>query len=469
MARSYQAVVIGGGPGGYVTAIRLGQLGVKAAMIEREYVGGVCLNWGCIPSKAVIHVSHLKSHLEVDGPEIGLTASGLSLDLEKTRVWKNKIVKKLTSGVRQLVKTNDTEIVEGEATFAGPGRLRVRRKDGEEEEIGYEQCVIATGARPIEIPGLEYDGDVVWSAREAVDLPEIPKRLTVIGGGIIGLELGTAYAKLGSEVTVVEMLDRLLTGVDRDLVQVVERRLKKLGVRIVTGGMARSLERRKKGGHVLTVGTDKGEERLEPDRVLVAVGFRPNRDRLALEKVGVHVAGSGAIPVDETMQTNVDGVYAIGDVTGGPFLAHRAFKQGETVAEVIAGEPAAYDIAALPAAIFTDPEIATTGLSEEEARRAGHEVKIGKFMLSANGRALGTAETQGFAKAVVDAESGALLGLHIVAAGASELVSEGTLGIEMGALADDLGLTIHPHPTFSEAVHEATLAALGKAIHMLNR
>lgn len=468
MARHFEAVVIGGGPGGYVAAIRLGQLGVKAAMIEREYVGGVCLNWGCIPSKALIHVSHLKSHLELDGPDIGLTATGLTLDIDKTRAWKDKVVGKLTGGVRQLVKGNGTEIVEGEARFAGPGRLVVRTKDGE-EEIGFEKAIVATGAKTIEVPGFEFDGDVVWSAREAVDLPEIPRRLTVIGGGVIGLELGTVYAKLGSEVTVVEMLDGLLTGVDRDLVQVVERRLKKLGVKVMTKTMAQSLERRKKGGHVLTLRGPKGEDRLETDRVLVAVGFRPNSRELGLEALGVNTGQGGAILVDETQQTNVEGIYAIGDVTGGPFLAHRAFKQGEVAAEHVAGEPAAYDVAALPAAIFTDPEIATTGMTEEEAKRAGYEVKTGKFLFAANGRALGTAETQGFVKAVVDAETGALLGLHIVGAGASDLVSEGTLGVEVGALAEDLGLTVHPHPTLSEAVQEAVLGALGQAVHALNR
>ena len=468
MARSYQAVVVGGGPGGYVAAIRLGQLGVKAAVIERETVGGVCLNWGCIPSKALIHVAHTVSHLKEDGGTFGVSATGVKVDIDQTRKWKDGIVKKLTGGVAQLIKGNGTELIEGEATFKGKGRLEVKAADGSVEEITYEQCIVATGARVIEIPGFEIDGKDVWSARQAVDLPEIPEKLTVIGGGVIGLELGTVYAKLGSEVTVVEMTGGLLPGTDRELVRIVERRLKKLGVKVMTDTKAKGLERGKKGLKV-TVTAKDGDETFDADKVLVAVGFKPNADRFGLETLGLQTGRGGAIVTDARMQTSVPGIYAIGDVTGAPFLAHRAFKQGEVAAEAIAGKASAYDVAALPAAVFTDPEIATTGMTEDEAKAAGYEVKIGKFMFAANGRALGTAEANGFVKTVVDADEGVILGVHIVGPNASELIGEGTLAIEMGAVAEDLGLTIHTHPTLSEALQEATLQAIGEAVHAMNK
>ncbi|RMG19399.1 MAG: dihydrolipoyl dehydrogenase [Deltaproteobacteria bacterium] len=462
MARAYQAVVVGGGPGGYVAGIRLGQLGVKAAVIEKARVGGVCLNWGCIPSKALIHVAKTYTSLG-HGEAFGLSAKDVKLDISKTRAWKDGIVAKLTGGVAQLLRAAGTEIIEGEADFAGPGVLTVKTAQ-DVEEVRYEQCIIAAGARPIEIPGFAFDGKTVWSAKQAVDLPEIPKRLVVIGGGIIGLELGTVYAKLGTAVTVVEMTDGILPGVDPELIRVVSRKLKKLGVEVLTGAKAKGFD-----GKAVTVESARGEQQIPAERVLVAVGFRPNSDRLSLAKIGVQTGKGGAIPVDERMQTNVPGVYAVGDITGAPYLAHRAFKQGEVAAEVIAGRPAAYDVLAMPSAIFTDPEIASTGMTEAEAKAAGHEVKVGKFMLAANGRALGTGETDGFVKAVVDAESGTLLGLQAVGVNASEIISEGTLGIEMGAVALDLGLTVHPHPSISEAVQEAVLAAIGEAIHAINR
>jgi dihydrolipoamide dehydrogenase len=467
MARSYDTVVVGGGPGGYVAAIKLGQLGVKAAVIERESrLGGVCLNWGCIPSKALIHVAHTVSHL-AEGEAFGVTATGVDVDIDKTRAWKDDVVGKLTGGVRQLVKAAGTEIIEGEATFRSKSSLEVKTKNGKAEEIRFERCIIAAGARPIEIPGFAYDGERVWSAKQAVDLPVIPKRLVVIGGGIIGLELGTVYAKLGTEVTVVEMLDDVLAGIDRDLVRVVERRLKQLGVKVLTKAKAKALDTQKKGLKV-TVEVGGEEQSIACDRVLVAVGFKPNSDRLNLEAAGVKAGKGGAIEVDETMQTNVPGIYAVGDITGAPFLAHRAFKMGEVAAEHAAGHKVAYDVKAMPAAIFTDPEIATTGLSETEAKAAGTPVKTGKFMFAANGRALGTHEAQGFVKAIIDEETGALLGAGIVGFGASEIISELTLGVEMGAVAEDVGLTIHPHPSMSEAVQEAALGALGQAIHAVN-
>ncbi|MDF1566171.1 MAG: dihydrolipoyl dehydrogenase [Deltaproteobacteria bacterium] len=463
MARSYQAVVIGGGPGGYVAAIRLAQLGLKTAVIEKEKMGGVCLNWGCVPSKALIHVAHTVSHL-AEAKKFGVSAEGVSVDVDETRAWKDKIVAKLTGGVAQLVKGNGGEIIEGEARFAGPGRLLVN-----DEEIHFEHCIIATGARPIAIPGFEVDGELIWGSRTATDLPRIPRHLVVIGGGVIGLELGTVYAKLGAKVTIVEMLDGLLPGIDPELTRVVERKLKKMKIDVKLETKASGLVRRDDGSAELTLAGPKGEEKLEADAILMAVGFRPNTEALELDKVGVQVDEKGAIVVDERLATTAAGIHAIGDVTGAPFLAHRAFKQGEVAAEAIAGHPEVWDVKALPAVVFTDPEIASTGLSEDAAKAAGHEVKTGKFHFLANGRALGSAETDGFVKVVVDAASEAVLGVQIVGAGASDLIAEGTLAVEMGAVADDVGLTVHAHPTLAEAVQEATMAAVGRAVHAINK
>jgi len=467
MARSFQAVVIGGGPGGYVAAIRLAQQGLSCAVIERESMGGVCLNWGCIPSKALIHVAHTVHHLG-EAESFGVKVGSVSVDIDTTRAWKDKIVTKLTGGVAKLVSAAGATIINGEAKFLGPSKLSVKDlSTGVEEEIQFEKCLIATGARPIEIPGFAFDGELVWSAREATNLPRIPKELVVIGGGIIGLELGTVYAKLGSKVTVVEMLEGLLPGTDPELTKYLQRRLKSLGVTVLTGTGAKALEQKKGQAEVLVSGP-KGEQRLSADAVLVAVGFRPNTATLGLESIGLVPGRGGAIEVDASMATSVPGIFAIGDVTGAPFLAHRAFKQGEVAAEAMAGKASVWDSAALPTVIYTDPEIASTGLTEASAKEQGLEVKVGKFHFAANGRALGMAESQGFVKVVVDASSELILGVQVVGPGASEMVGEATLGIEMAAVVDDLGLTIHAHPSLSEALQEATLAAVGRAVHTVS-
>ncbi len=467
MSRSYHTVVMGGGPAGYVAAIKLGQLGVKAAVIEKQGMGGVCLNWGCIPSKALIHVAQTVSHLST-AKSFGVTATGVKIDPDVTRAWKDEIVGKLTGGVRRLVKTAGCEIIAGKAAFSSDRSVEVESESGEIEEIRFERCIIATGARPIEIPGIEVDGELVWGAQHALDLPFIPERLLVIGGGVIGLELGTVYAKLGSKVTIVEMMEGLLPGIDRDLVRIVERRLKQLGVRTLTRSKAAGIERLD-GGLEVTVDTVGEREAIDCDRLLVATGFLPGSAGIGLEAAGVRTGEKGAITVDDSLQTNVAGIYAAGDVTGPPYLAHRASKMGEVAAEHAAGRNVTYEVRALPAAIFTDPEIAVTGLSLDEARASGREVKTGKFMLGANGRVLGAGESTGVVKTVVDAETGVLLGAGIAGLSASEIISELTLAIEMGASAERVGLTVHPHPTVSEAVQEASLAALGKAIHVMGK
>jgi dihydrolipoamide dehydrogenase len=471
----FDAVVIGAGPGGYPAAIRLGQLKVKTCIIEREYIGGVCLNVGCIPSKAVIHAAKTFEKLG-HTEDIGISvASKPTLDMKKMQTWKGGVVNKLTGGVRTLLKGNGVEIVEGTATLGKPGpdghRIIVKSAKGDQTIIA-KNVVIATGSRPLEIPGFKIDnGGRIIDSTGALALDAVPARMIVIGGGYIGLELGMVYAKFGSKVTVVEATPSLLGGMDKDCVAVVARKLKKLGVEVMLNTKATKWE--DKGDravlHVELEGKTGGGA-IDADTVLLSVGRRPNSENLGLDVAGVTVDKRGFIVADDQLRTNVPGIYAIGDVIGGMMLAHKATKEGEVVAEVIAGHKAAFDVRTIPAVVFTDPEIASTGLTEDEAKAKGHaQLKVGKFPFAALGRALSVNDTEGFVKVIADAKTGELLGVHIVANGASDLISEAALAIEMGAVADDLRLTIHPHPTLSEAVMEAAAVALGEAIHVINR
>ncbi len=466
--KSYDVIVIGGGPGGYVAAIRLGQLGLKTLVAEKEYMGGTCLNWGCIPSKALIYAAGLADRVR-HAQNMGISVSDLKLDVPVMQTWKGGIVKKLTSGVSSLVKSSGGQIVMGKARLTGAHTVLVDKNDGKSESfVARKGIVIATGASPIQIPGFEPDGEVVITAREAVSLQSAPRTLVLIGGGIIGMELGMMYQKLGAKVIVVEMLPRLLSGIDADLVQVVERKFKAAGGELLLGARAKGAKVAQ--GHATVEVEHEGAQRvLEADKVLVAVGFRPLSGELGLQDFGVKTDARGHIQVDDQLRTNVAGIYAIGDVTGAPYLAHRAMKQGEVVAEVIAGRKAACDYRAMPSAVFTDPEIATVGLSEEEAKQRGIAVKIGKFPLAASGRAMAMNETAGFVKTIVDADKDQLLGTGIVGAEASELIAEATLALEMCAYADDVALTVHTHPTLSESFNESVRHALKEAIHIVNK
>jgi dihydrolipoamide dehydrogenase len=463
-------VVIGSGPGGYVCGIRLGQLGVKTIVVEKESPGGVCLNVGCIPSKALIHAA--KTFEKLSKSEVmGIKVSGKpKVDMEQMQSWKDGIVKKLTGGVKQLLKANGTQFMVGTARLAkgsgGGHRVLVDSADGETTIIA-KNVVLATGSRPVVIPGFEVDQNKVLDSSGALALTKVPKRMVVIGGGYIGLELGTVYAKLGSEVTVVEALDSLLSGMDKDCVKVVARKLKKMGVDVKLTTRARG---GKKSGKAMTVMVEGkgGEETIDTDVVLVSVGRRPNSEDLGLDALGVKTE-RGFVPVDEKLSTNVPGIYAIGDLCGGMLLAHKASKEAEVVAEVIAGHNAAMDVRSIPAVVFTDPEVASSGMTEEEAIAAGHTLKVGKFPFAALGRAMSVNDTDGFAKVVADADSHEILGLHIVGNGASDLISEGALALEMGAELHDMSLTVHPHPTLSEALMEAAAAALGEAVHVINK
>ncbi|RLB49316.1 MAG: dihydrolipoyl dehydrogenase [Deltaproteobacteria bacterium] len=466
--KTYDVIVIGAGPGGYVAAIRCAQLGLKTLCIDKEYMGGVCLNWGCIPSKALIAASGLFEKIK-HAETVGITVSDVKMDVVKMQEWKAGIIKKLTGGVASLIKGNGGEILMGKAVLVAKDTVEVQKNEGGTERIkATKGIIISTGAQVIQIPGFDTDGETIITAREAVSLMEVPEHMVLIGGGVIGLELGSVYQKLGSKLTVVEMMDQLLPGTDKDMVRVVERRLKKGGAEVLLGAKAKSCS--VKDGKATVTVEHKGKElTLEADKVLVAVGFRPNSKNLGLEGVGVKLDPRGHIEVNDRFETNVPGVYAIGDVCGGPYLAHKASKEGEIAAEVLAGHKSARDWLGMPAAIFTDPEIATVGMSEADAKAAGKKVKVGKFPFSVSGRAMSVRETDGFVKTIIDAEDNRLLGVGIVGPEASDLISEAALAIEMCAYAEDVALTVHPHPTLGEAVMESFKHALKEAVHLMNR
>jgi len=464
-----EVLVIGAGPGGYVAAIRAAQLGLDTTLVEKDAYGGVCLNRGCIPSKALItaaDTAHGAAHAE----EMGIHADP-AVDMKGMQSWKNGVVDQLTGGVEKLCKANGVNLVEGTAEFDGKGRVRVAHGgDGQgSETIEYEHAIIATGSRPIQIPGFKFDGEHVLSSKDALDLDSVPEELVVVGAGYIGMELSTTYAKLGCDVTVVEMLDGALPGYEDDIARVVRERAEELGVEFHFGEGASEWETHGEGVRVTTE-TDDGEaSTYAADKVLVAVGRTPVTDTLGLDAIDLEPDEDGFLATDEFGETDAENVYAVGDVAGEPMLAHKASAEGEVVAEHIAGEPVAMDFQAIPAAVFTDPEIGTVGMTEADAEEAGFDPVVGQMPMNASGRALTLAETEGFVRVVADEETGFLLGAQVVAPEASELIAELALAVEMGATLEDVGRTIHTHPTLSEAVMEAVKNAQGHAIHTLNR
>jgi dihydrolipoamide dehydrogenase len=464
---SYQLVVIGSGPGGYVAGIRAAQLGLKTAVIEEDRIGGVCLNMGCIPSKSLIYASGLVDKLRhVD--EMGLSVGDVSVDGKQLQAWKEGIVQRLTSGVGFLLEKNGATLIRGHAAFTSPTTLSVTDDEGQVQEIAFEKCIVACGARAATLPFLPI-GENVLTYEGALDLDRVPETFTVVGGGVIGLELGTVFQRLGSKLTVVELLDQLLPGTDPELVKVVQRSIKKAKGKIHVSTSARGIEERD-GKQVLIAETKAGKTlEIESEVILVSIGFVPNSDRVDREKAGLEIDDTGHFPVNAHRQTNVPHIYAIGDVAGLPWLAHKASKEGIVAAEHAAGKTdSAYNVLAMPAATFTYPEIATVGLQEHEAREQGLDIKVGKFPFTALGRALSVGATEGFVKVIADAETDRVIGVSAVGYQASDLIAEAALAIELGASSEDIALTVHAHPTWPESLMEAAEAVHGHAIHILN-
>jgi dihydrolipoyl dehydrogenase len=460
-----ETLVIGAGPGGYVAAIRLAQLGKKVAVVEKGRVGGVCLQRGCIPSKALIQAASLYWRIRGEAQEFGIEVPEVRIHLEKMQRWKQGVVDKLTRGIEGLLSANQVQSVLGEARLVGPNRVEVRSEGGGTQTLEADSIIVATGSRSIELPAFRFDGKRILGSRHALELKEVPRRMLVIGGGYIGLELGTVFAKLGTELIVVEMMDQLLPGQDMDLVKVVQRKLKNWNVKIHLKSQAIEAKPDDKSVHV-RFKTPDGEREEEVDCLLVTVGRRPNSEGLGLAEVGVAVDKRGYIQVDGQFRTSVPSIYAIGDVIGGAMLAHKASKEGVIAAEIIAGLPRGVDYQVVPAVVFTDPEIATVGLSLAQAKDKGIDAVEASFPFSALGRALTMGHAEGMVKLVAEKGSGVLLGGHVVGPDASDLIAEITLALEMGARAEDVALTIHAHPTLPEAIMEAAEGIYGHPIHL---
>jgi len=466
MSQTFDVVVIGAGTGGYPCAIRLAQLGKKVALVEDTYVGGVCLNVGCIPSKAIIS-SARRYHDVLEGEKFGITSRGVTLDFSKTQAWKQSIVAKLVGGVRQLLKGNGVTLLEGRAELVpGTGTQTLPTIMVNGEDIRATDIVIATGSHPIDLPQFPVDGKSVMGSKEVLALEEVPKRVVVLGGGYIGLELGCALKLLGAEVTVVEMLPRLLNGFDQDCVQVVARRLKSLDVKVKLETKAEEIVK-VKGSKALRVTGKEGEETLPFDALVVTIGRKPRGKELKLERFGVKIDERGFIAVDDQLRTANPHIFAVGDVCGQPMLAHKATRDGEVCAEVIAGHDTSIQNKVIPAVVFCEPEMASAGMTEAEATAAGRKIGTARFPFAALGRALAAGEPDGFAKIVFDEKSHLVLGVHIVGGHATDLISECALAIEMGATLEDISLTVHPHPTLGEVMMETAKVGLGEAVHVL--
>lgn len=461
----FDAIVIGAGPGGYVAAIRLAQLGLKTAVVEKEYLGGVCLNVGCIPSKAMISAAHFLHKAQHQAAEMGIEIGSIKVDFPKMVQWKKSVSDKMASGVGQLLKGNQVQIIKGEAQFISPHEIKVGN-----EKYRAKNFVIATGSRPIEIPGFPIDEKSLLTSTGALALEKVPKNLLVIGGGYIGLEISGYLSKLGSKVVVAEAGPACLHGVvDPECAQVVTRKLTKQGVEIRTS--TKALSQKKVGAaYEVTLEQNSQKSSLKVDAILVTVGRKPNSDSFGIKAAGVQLDEKGFIKTDAQRRTNVPHIYAIGDVACQPMLAHKASHEGVLVAEVIAGKNRVFDAKTVPAVVFTDPEIAAAGMTEIEAKAKGfQDLLIAKFPFAANGRATSLMETDGFVKIIADAKTHIVLGVHMVGPEVSNLISEAALAIEMAARLEDLALTIHPHPTLGETVMEAAEATLGHAIHIIQK
>ncbi|HMA11944.1 MAG TPA: dihydrolipoyl dehydrogenase [Steroidobacteraceae bacterium] len=458
--RSVQLVVLGGGPGGYTAAFRAADLGMQAVVVERwETLGGVCLNVGCIPSKALLHAAKVIDEAKAMSGH-GVSFGAPQVDLDRLRDWKNSVIRKLTGGLGGLAKTRKVEVVRGVGRFAGSRVVEVTGVDGSKTLIGFEHCIIAAGSEPVKLPFIPEDPRIIDSTG-ALELQGVPRRMLVIGGGIIGLEMACVYEALGTKVSVVELADQLMPGADVDLVKPLEKRLKARYEKIMLGTKSTKVEALPEGIRV-TFETKTGETSTDTyDRVLVAVGRVPNGKLLNAEAAGVTVNERGFIPVDRQMRTDVPGIFAIGDIVGQPMLAHKASHEAKVAAEVAAGHKAFFDARVIPSVAYTDPEVAWVGVTEGQAKRDGLEIRKAAFPWAASGRSLSLGRDEGFTKLIVDARTNRVIGGGIVGPNAGELIAEVGLAIEMGADAADVGLTIHPHPTLSESVGMAAEALEG--------
>lgn len=456
-------IVIGAGPGGYVAAIRAAQLGQKVTIVEKGTVGGVCLNVGCIPSKALISAGH-RFHEAQHSEDLGITAENVKVDFSKVQAWKGSVVNKLTGGVSGLLKGNKVETVSGEAYFVDANTLRVMSETSA-QTYTFKNAIIATGSTPIELPAFKYSKRVINSTG-ALALEEIPSSMVVIGGGYIGTELSGAYANFGTKVTILEGMDEILSGFEKQMSALVKRNLKKKGAEIVTKASAKSVQETENG--VVVTYEAKGEEKtVEADYVLVTVGRRPNTAELGLEQVGIKKTDKGLIEIDKQCRTSVSNIYAIGDIVQGPPLAHKASYEGKIAAEAIAGHASEIDYLAIPAVVFSEPELASVGYTEKQAKDEGIEAIGAKFPFAANGRALSLNNADGFMKLVTRKEDGLVIGAQIAGPGASDMIAELGLAIEAGMTAEDIAMTIHAHPTLGEITMEAAEVALGSPIHII--
>ncbi|QFT81277.1 Dihydrolipoyl dehydrogenase [Roseovarius sp. THAF27] len=461
-AQSYDMIVIGAGPGGYVAAIRGAQLGLKVAVVEREHLGGICLNWGCIPTKAMLRSSEV-FHLMHRAKEFGLKAEKIDYDLDAVVKRSRDVAKQLTSGVGHLMKKNKITTVMGEAKLTGKGKVSVKTEKGS-EELTAKTIVLATGARARELPGLEADGDLVWTYKHALKPPRMPKKLLVIGSGAIGIEFASFYNTLGADTTVVEVMDRILPVEDAEIAKFAKKAFEKQGMKIMEKSTVKQLDRAK-GKVTAHIETGGKTEKLEFDTVISAVGIVGNTENLGLEDLGIKVDRSHVV-VDEYCRTGVDGIYAIGDLAGAPWLAHKASHEGVMVAELAAGgHPHPVRPDSIAGCTYCHPQVASVGLTEAKAKEAGYEVKIGNFPFIGNGKAIALGEAEGMIKTVFDAKTGELLGAHMVGAEVTELIQGYVVGRQLETTEEDLMHTVFPHPTLSEMMHESVLDAYGRAVH----